>query len=180
MNDPLKPADRAFLANEVDRLSAALNQAYDDAELWRRLKDAEKRAPLIGLELARAQERLCAASADEIIAKREAEFAHIRGISVTVVGPPPPGSLSALSARYIINYERVIYDPTFRRSDWAPVSINGFNALASEVLRYLVLCKPSAIPAIIMEMAPDNPEAAMKAYFIALQRGYMTGPATVQ
>ena len=179
MNDSTKPADRVFLTSEVERLGIALDNARADVALLRRLKDAEKHAVLIAGELTKAQDKLSEAVANEVTANRQGEFAHLRNLSVTAL-PSDGRALCALSARYMISFERLSYDTKVRLSIWTPVTINGFNALTSDVMRYLVLHKATVIPAIIMALAPDRPKDAMNAYMIALQRGYMSTPATVQ
>jgi hypothetical protein len=45
------------------------------------------------------------------------------------------------------------------------------------VMRYLILAKSDAIPAVIMNLAPGgDAEEAFDAYFVAMRRGYMTTP----
>lgn len=169
-NEP-KPADRVFLTSEVERLSTALDQARADVALLRRLTNAEADAERLAKELSKAQDDLSDAHADAILKERKAEFANLRSIAVRVTSPSGR-ELTALSANYTITYERLIYDG--RSSDWQPQSVNGLTALSSDVRRYLVLENPNAIPAIILDLAPGDPAAALQAYFIAFQRGYMS------
>lgn len=170
------PANVAFLTDAVERLSLSLDQARADVAWLRRLKDAEKDAVRISAELEAAQAELAAATAEAILKAREAEFANLRHLSVTVVpSDKSPGSI--IAATYKISFEQLAYDPSEKRSTWQPRTVNGFSALGHDVYRYLMLAKPDAIPPCILALAPDgDPDEAMQAYFVAMQRGYTSTP----
>lgn len=175
MNNSTTPADRVYLTTEVERLSAALDNARADVALLLRLKNAEQDAKRIAGELAVAQDALMNANVDALTAIRDAEFANLRSISVATTYPS--GSMpSAISARYAVTYERLTYDNQSRQNVWKLHTVNGFSGLPSEVMRYLMMARPDAIPAIIIALAPGDAEAAMDAYFLAMRRGYMTTP----
>jgi hypothetical protein len=177
MNNSTKPADRVFLTDEVQRLSAALDQARADVALLRRLKDAEKDATRIAGELVAAQEALVIANVDALTAARDAEFANIRSISVAVI-PRKDSPITAIGVNYAITYERLTYDTAAHKSLWRSNTINGFSAVPMDVMRYLILAKPEAIPLAIMNLAPGgSAEDAFDAYFVAMRRGYMTAVA---
>lgn len=176
MNNSNQPADRVFLTTEVERLSAALDDARADVALLLRLKNAEKDAARIAGELAVAQDALVNANVDALTAIRAAEFGNLRSLSVEALANEG-GNSSALGYSYIIRYERLTYDNRSNANHWKVHSVNGFRALEPDVFRYLMLANPHTIPASIMALAPGDADAAMKAYFIALQRGYTTTPA---
>lgn len=179
MTETNKPADPRYLTTEVERITAELRDANADVAFLKRLKEADKAASRLAVELALAQSNLQDAIAAEGLALREAEFANFRNITVTVT----PGSLnptSLIAARYTINYERLTYDHTYRINTWKHVTVGSFGALEPDAMRYLVIGNPAAIPASILELAPENPEAALSRFMLALRRGYTTGPATVQ
>jgi hypothetical protein len=174
MNTATKPADRVFLTSEVERLSASLDQARADVALLRRLKDAEKDATRIAGELATAQDALVTATVDAVTTRRDAEFANLRNLSVAV-SFGDKRTPSAISASYAITYERLTYDNSAHRNEWKSNTINGFSAVPMDVMRYLLLARPDAIPAAIMALAPGgDAEEAFDAYFVAMRRGYMT------
>jgi hypothetical protein len=174
MNNSNKPADRVFLTSEFERLSASLDQARADVALLRRLKDAEKDAARIAGELAAVQDALVTANVDALSAARDAEFGNLRNLSIIATFGDKRAP-SAISASYAITYERLTYDNAAHKSLWKSNSINGFSAVPMDVMRYLILAKPDAIPLAIMNLAPGgDAEEAFDAYFAAMRRGYMT------
>jgi hypothetical protein len=176
MNNSNQPADRVYLTNEVERLSAALDDARADVALLLRLKNAEKDAARIAGDLSAAQNALANAIADAVTASRDVEFANLRGLSVEAV-PNEGGNSSALGYSYVIRYERLTHDNRSNSNHWKVNSVTGFQALEADVFRYLMLANPHTIPASIMALAPGDADKAMKAYFVAKQRGYISTPA---
>ena len=176
MNTATMPADRVFLTTEVERLSAALDDARADVALLLRLKNAEKDAARIAGELDAAQRALVNANVDALSAMRDVEFANLRSLSVAAVANGG-GNGSALGYTYVIRYERLTYDNRSNSNHWKVNSVTGFAALEPDVFRYMMLANPQAIPAAIMALAPGDADAAMKAYFVAMQRGYTSPPA---
>ena len=175
MKKSIKPADRVILTAEVERLSAELAQAQADVALLQRLKDAQANASRLADELAAAQDALANRLADDAGAERDARYKQFGAISVTVI-PDAKRSPNALSASYSIRYDRVTYDHALKRSVMATHETLGFAGLAPDVMDYLVNAKPDAIPAIIMDLAPGDPAGALGAYFVAMRRGYLSGP----
>ena len=173
MTNKTTPADRAALTATVEALAAELQLAQADVAMLRRLKDAERNAARIAETLTAAQDSLTVANADAALAARDDAFANFGDISIMSLAPAN-GKASVISTGFRITYQRMTYDMNTRQSTMQDHVVSGFHALPSDVFAYLMQVKPHAIPASIMALAPDDPCAAMDAYFMALRRGYLT------
>lgn len=169
-----KTADTTTLEEATDHLTtvtAALEEAQRLVALGRAIADAPATAKRLLAEVAAAQEALAQRSADLMAAERAARFKGIRDIRIET---ERCGNDSALSNRYTAIYIRDTYDPSIRKSYPQEHRANGIFALPDEVYQYLIEVRPEAIPSEIMALDPTSAAHALKAYFVALRRGYMT------
>lgn len=177
MNSDNIPPMRLALLADVDGLKAAHAIAVEDAATFKRLSQAASEVTRLASAVSAAQDALTSYALAEARADLDKLFSKYGDIAVSVT-TPAGGTPSAIGSRYIITYDMRTYDHNTRRSDFAKHTANGFLALDREVMAYLVSRKPEAIPALIMDLAPRDPETAFNRYFIHLQRGYMRTDAT--
>jgi hypothetical protein len=169
--DNASPMRLALMA-DVAELKATHALAVDDAATFKRLSDAAKEVTRLNTAVASAQDALTAYAIAETRAEMDKLFSKFGDITVTVAtaeGETP----NAIGCRYSIAYEVRTYDHHTRRSDFAQRIVHGFGALDREVMAYLVERKPEVIPALIMDLAPGDPDMAFNRYFVGMQRGYM-------
>jgi hypothetical protein len=81
-----------------------------------------------------------------------------------------------LPSHLSITYQQRTYDINTRRSDFAERIVNGFASLDDQAFTYLMDCKPEAVPSLITDLAPGDLREAFNQYFMAMRRGYLTGP----
>jgi hypothetical protein len=158
-------------AAELDRINTELKAALDDFALLERLKSATDRVKRLTAEQEKAIKERDKALAAEAKAAEASRFADIR--EVTVTEHPETVREHVLRANYTIKYVRLTWDG--RTSAPAQRSADGFSALPSDVMDYLIERRPERIPAKIMALAPDRPRDAFNRYFASLRRGHVAG-----
>lgn len=162
--------DRAALVAAVERLGADLEQAKADVALLQRLKDAEGNVKRLTAELAKAQDELTNELANATQARRKAEFAKFRDITVT---EDQGRGIGPLHATYKITVKAMSFG---ERAEETEQEWIGFNGLPTDVLHYLIDQHPERIPASIMALGSD-PYEAFDTFFAGKRRGYLLNPA---
>jgi len=162
--------DRAALVSAVERLGADLEQAKADVALLQRLKDAEANAKRLAGELRAAQDELSTAIAEATEAKREAEFAKFKDITVT---EEQGNGSSVLHSSFTIVVTALSFDGATHEEQRTYI---GFGQLPGDALSYLIEKRPDRIPASITALSPNDPYEAFDTYFAGLRRGYLLGP----
>ena len=162
------------LMSDVEGLKARIANAVDDDATFKRLSQARANAAQLTKELASAQDALTAYAIAETRAEMDSMFSKFGDMAVTVTTEAGE-TANPIRSRYAITYEQRAYNTNTRRSDMVQRTTNGFAMLDTEAMAYLIERKPEAIPALIMDLAPGNPEAAFDQYFMAMRRGYLTG-----
>lgn len=165
-----KPSDilRARLAENA----AELQRAQADAELYERLTKA--RAETARLQKAGAELTASLSKALEAEAKadRKAAEARFRNLSITTTYPSADRPSGVLNARFTIRWESPKWNYRTGENELTAHQSDGFPALAGDAYAYIMEHRTDLIPAVIMELAPGDPEAAMSRYFTARRRGY--------
>lgn len=162
------PNDPAAIAAEIDTLRNDLRTVTAAIPVMG--KSAETKADEISGAIAKAQEQLAAAFADEAENARQKRLSAFYDIGVDVDYPPNyEGNL--LRASFVIHYVKAAWDNRLKRSVPQSHRCNGFQALPADAYEYLVTAKPEAIPADIMALAPGDPQEAFSRYFQGLRRG---------
>ena len=163
----------AIIRAELAETALAYNRAREDAIMFERLKAAAAKAAQLSKRDDELRVELLATEEAETNARREAAYANIRNMRVDTIKGGIESS-SPLAPQYIIRFERITYNSSIRRSDWAPVELNGFGALSPEQFGYLIEKAPEQIPAGIMALAPGNPLEAFRIYSLGMSRGYLS------
>jgi hypothetical protein len=154
------------------KLAKQLDDARRDVAELARLTDAEKRV----------EELSAAYGAAKVIADYEAAekaaAGHQRlmdGISDIRIAAPPIDDTdeNLLRRRFKIGYTALAYN--FRTGHAAPqdYTVEGFNALPTPVMLYLLEKRPDQIPAVIMALAPGDPRQAFNRYNVGQRRGHL-------
>jgi hypothetical protein len=160
----------AAIATEIEALDAQLQKINALVDLIG--QPAILKADEVAKALADAKERFADALANQGTVEREARLKDFSGIRVVT----KPG-VHLLDTTFIIHYTRNTWDMKLNKSVPKEHECSGFSQLDDAAYEYLVTVKPQAIPAAIMELAPNNPQAAFGVYFMALKRGYIKGAA---
>ncbi len=162
--------DREQLVADIQRIGSELEQANRDIALLTRLKDAEASAKRLSNELRKAQDRLAEANASEFEAQLDRRFSVFKDI---IIGETPDQNSNGtvLGYSYPITVTRMTFDG--RVSSPTPKTYQGFDALPSDVMEYLLARRADRIPARIMALAPNDPEAAIGEYLVSKRRGYV-------
>lgn len=171
MTDTLRPSE--ILRIRIIDNHQALAAARADLELYKRLMASE--ALVAQLETTEAEytrdlEKVVAKEAAED--KRERKAAY-RNLTVTTTN----GDRGVLGAVYRIAWETPTYDYMTGDSPWTRRTAHSFSTLDDGVYGYMMEFCPDAIPALIMALAPGNPEQAMERYFVGMKRGWVSGEA---
>ncbi|KQN93061.1 hypothetical protein ASE95_10795 [Sphingomonas sp. Leaf231] len=170
MTDTLRPSE--ILRIGIIDNHQALAAARADLELYKRLMASE--ALLAQLEATEAQytrdlEKVVAKEAAEDKRKRKAA---IRNLAITTTMPDRASGV--LSATFTISWEQPSYDHETRESRWTAKRAVGFTSLSEDIYAYLMEFRREAIPSLIMDLAPEDPELAMHRYFVSRSRGFVS------
>jgi hypothetical protein len=160
--------DMAVIATEIDTLTADLLKVNATIDLIG--KPAIDAADKIDKALTDAKDRLDTALANQATIEREQRLRGFSDISVEV----RPGE-NLIGTGFVIRYTRDAWDVGLGQTVPTPHVCNGFAALADNAYEYLMAVKPEAIPAVIMALAPGEPEKAMSVYLQGKARGYFKG-----
>lgn len=138
------------LVERVEELTAALQQAQEDAALLDRLSKAKAEIKRIAPELEAAQETIAEAMAAEVAERRASVYASFKDIRVVEKNTGE----GLLSRTFEITY---VCDQWDGRES-APVShtIVGFRALPDAAWGYLLNVRPDQIPACILALSPEG------------------------
>ena len=166
-----KAASAATLAANVARISAELDEARQDVAMLEKLKSAQDRLNRLTAEQSKAIAQCDKAIAAEEKAQADSRFVGLRDIRVIETRPGE----HVLRAGFTVTYTRMAWDMDAQQSVPRGESVNGFPAVPSNVLAFLIERHPERIPAKIMDLAPGNPGVAFNCYFRALSRGYIAG-----
>jgi hypothetical protein len=153
-------------ADTVIRLTAELEQATADADLYARLTIAKAEAKRLAVELDAAREALAEAEATEVKAASTARLAAFHDLTVTETGDG-----HVLHRSFEITITRLEHDG--HNSVPVPRTTKGFEGLSSDAFTYLIEARPERIPGSIMALAPDDPWEAFEIYLMGLRRGYL-------
>jgi hypothetical protein len=93
------------------------------------------------------------------------ELAFISDMAVEATAPAS-GVITAVTTTYQITYTRRVHDTYV--GDYVPEvsTAEGFADLPFDAYNHLVYVQPELVPAIIMELCPGNPGAALRTYFV--------------
>jgi len=160
--------DIALFATEVATLEADLLKVTATIDLIG--KPAIDAADKIDEALGDAKGRLGTALANQIEIERGQRMRGFTDISVEV----RPGE-NLISTGFLIRYTRDTWDVALGQTVPSEHKCNGFAALADNAYEFLMTAKPQAIPAVIMALAPGEPEKAMSIYLQGKARGYFKG-----
>lgn len=166
MNNELNGS--ADWAAEVTRLSGELAVANEDVALLQRLKDAAPNVERLTAELETAQAQLVMAREADVAAAQEA---RIGGIVDVVVSDDVDETL--LGANFYARVTRLTYSDQAKQSLPVQHPAVQFRDLPSDVLEYLIVRQPEAIPTRIRALGAD-PEEAIGRYHVALRRGFVS------
>jgi hypothetical protein len=170
MNSTDATDKRFALVAQVKALSMELDKANADVALRRRLEGAEGTAVNVEKELTTVQEKLAELLVSEVKKNRAAEFANFKAVRVDTRHGEHS---SVLHNSYSVTITKLSYNMHTRQNDWEDERYSSFATTPIDVMRYLVLIKPEAIPVEIMNLAPGDPQEAMRQYVIAKKRGYL-------
>ena len=154
---------------ELERIACELELAREAVALLERLKSAVDRVARLTVEQERAVRARDKALAAEAKAQEQSRFGSISNLTVTDDTP----NEHLVRSQFTISYTKPAWNG--RASVPKNHSAAGFGVLPPDVFAYLIERCPERIPAKIMALAPDNPEAAFKRYFVALKRGHVVG-----
>lgn len=129
-------------------------------------KVAVEKAKEITLSIEHAQEQYASAMANEVLSARKARLSAYSDIVVNY----PAGRDSLLKTPFTIKYTKIAYNGNLQTSVPREFSVIGFAALPDEAMEYLLEVKPSAIPAEIMALSPNDPAEALALYQRAKRR----------
>lgn len=156
----------------ITELASEIEQARDDVALLDRLQAAAKRLPGLEKDYAAALAEQEREATERAAAEREASYGSVTDIRI--VGTENPQALAnVLATSFTIFYTQPQWDMREQRSKPTERRVNGFMALPRPAMLYLLEKRPDLIPASIRELSPDDPHAAMDAYFQALRRGHL-------
>ena len=168
------PIGLTYTSNELnERIADIMDELVltrKDVALLARLKTSEAKALSLTTELGEAQAALPIALQDEYRASRELYFAGIQ--SVSVIDKTPEDSV--IGSAYGITVTRLATDFATSRNLMTDFGYNGFEGMPQEAYHYMLEKQPSAIPAKIMALASNDPQAAFNVYFAAKRRGYLS------
>lgn len=159
---------RTLLSENARELSAA----RADAALLARLQSAPAAIIRLQAEGAELTKALDNTLSQEGSAAKDKRKASVRNLNIVTVMPDRENS--ALKAAFKITWEAPAYDSGTRQSEWKLHSADGFDALDDRVYSYMMEFKPELIPAVIMELAPRDPQLAMERFFFAKRKGYVS------
>ncbi len=159
--------------NLLQTLTAQLEEARRDADMWQRLKGAEDRAKRLKGEYDKAKAEHDAAEGEKAKAAEEARYAGLRGLTITEV--PSATSPNVLSSRFHITYTRDAWDALAHASLPETVSKASFGALDDNIVSWMLARHPEKLPASILALAPGDASEALACYFAGLRRGYLKG-----
>lgn len=162
--------DIAMIATEIETLEADLlkvNAAIETIGADILGKAALNKANDIAKSLADAKDRLDTALANQATTEREQRLSRFADIRVVTA----PGD-NLISTGFRIHYKRLTWDMGLCESVLKDHECNGFAALDDDAYEYLVTVKPHAIPAVIIALAPGEPEKALSIYLQGKARGF--------
>lgn len=171
MTDTLRPSE--ILRIGIIDNHNALAAARADLELYRKLLASEALVAQLEAteaEYARDLEKVVAKEAADEKRKRKAAY---RNLTITTAN----ADRGVLAASYHISWETPTFDYMSGDSPWARRTADSFSTMDDRVYAYMMEFHPEAIPALIMALAPGNPEQAMERYFVGMKRGWVSGEA---
>lgn len=160
------------IRNALATATLDLNKARDDAALFERLQRAAGEAKRLQALCTKLTTDLAAGEDREAKEAKAALARMFRKLEI-IVGRPADRNLSALSARYTIQYEQLAWDGDARESVWQTRRIEGLSAVPDDVWDYLFAHCPGSLPSLITDLAPGDPYQALERYFLALRRGFI-------
>ena len=156
----------------ITDIASDLAQARSDVDRLAQLQGAAKRAEALqkqyGLALAEQEREATERAATE----REASYGGVTDIRI-VGTENAQARANVLATSFTIFYTQPQWDMREQRSKPTERRVNGFMALPRPAMLYLLEKRPELIPASIRDLSPDDPHAAMDAYFQALRRGHL-------
>jgi hypothetical protein len=158
----------AAIRAELTENTKQFNAAREDAIAFERFKAAAGKADALAKNDTKLRAELIEAEAFEDKARKAANYANLRNMTVTA---KQNGGPSILAATYIIRFEQNAYSSTYHQNLWGWREVNGFGTLTPEQFGYLVEVAADQIPSGIMALAPGNPVEAFRLYSLGMSRG---------
>jgi hypothetical protein len=156
------------IATEIETIDAELLKVKNYIDILG--KPAIDKANKLDKALNDAKDRFATALADEQAEARDLRLSAFKDISVET----KPGD-NLISTGFVIRYTRDTWDYTINQTVPTQHECNGFAALDNTAYEYLISIKPQAIPAVIMALAPGDPQEAISTYLAGKARGYFKG-----